>query len=187
MFSQVCVCSTFGGGVPPPPIQLMGGGGGTPILPDGEVPPSFPTGGTPFPGLDGGTPPLPGPGKGYSLMLGPGKGVPPTWTWEGVPPCPDLGPGRGGWYHQLEEHSVYLLRSWRYASCVHAGGLSCSLDNHFLLQKALALKLTVEVRLCMYCNTFFISAQPFFKVLQMIRLSTCSVDLKGACHPTWCI
>ena len=31
----------------------------------------------------------------------------------------------GGGYPLLEQHSVYLLHGGRYASCVHAGGLSC--------------------------------------------------------------
>ena len=48
MFSQVCVCSTFGGGGGYP-IQLMGGGGG-------GVPHLSSPGGYPIPGLDGGYP-----------------------------------------------------------------------------------------------------------------------------------
>ena len=56
---------------------------------------------------------------GYPLDLGwgtpprPEMGYPaPPQTWDGVPP-PDLG------------HSEHLPRGGRYASCVHAGGLSC--------------------------------------------------------------
>ena len=61
--------------------------------------------------------------------------------WKGVPPPPILGsdldggypppparsdPRTGGCYPLLEQHSVYLLHGGWYASCVHAGGLSCS-------------------------------------------------------------
>ena len=42
----------------------------------------------------------------------------------GYPPGGGVpGPPRGG--TQLGQHSEYLLHSGRYASCVHAGGLSC--------------------------------------------------------------
>ena len=42
-------------------------------------------------------------------------------------------PRMGGWgeYSLLEQHSVYLLRSGQYTSCIHAGGLSC-IKNMFL-------------------------------------------------------
>ena len=33
---------------------------------------------------------------------------------------PDLGPGQGG-VPQLEQHSIYMLHSGQYASCIHAG------------------------------------------------------------------
>ena len=39
---------------------------------------------------------------------------PPHWNWMGVPPSP-----------KTEQQSEYLLRDGQYASCVHAGGLSC--------------------------------------------------------------
>ena len=68
MFSQVCVCSTFGGGVPHP---RSGWGGVYPI-----------------PGLPG-VPPSPRPGMGYPPALDLGWGIPPPWTWDGVP-RPDL-------------------------------------------------------------------------------------------------
>ena len=98
-------------------------------------------GGTPFPGPGGGYP-FPGAGRGYPFpglnggVPPPGKGVPPAWeggyppTWEWVPPS-----GKGyplGWGYppvqvrSQEQHSVYLLRGRQCASCVHAGGLSCS-------------------------------------------------------------
>ena len=63
-------------------------------------------GGVPWPGgyPDGGYP-----GQGGTLA----RGVP----WPGGYP------GRGG--TQLGQHRGYLLHGGRYASCVHAGGLSC--------------------------------------------------------------
>ena len=53
---------------------------------------------------------------GRGVPPGPGMGDPPgqTWdaqTWDQVPPPP--------------RHSEHLRRGGRYASCVHAGGLSC--------------------------------------------------------------
>ena len=48
-----------------------------------------------------------------------GRGTPP-------PPHPGQIPGRGGGYPLPEQHSMYLLRGGRYASCVYAEGLSCS-------------------------------------------------------------
>ena len=68
-----------------------------------------------------------------------GVGTPPSRSdhykmitrWGGYPPFhPGQIPGWGGrgqgrGYPLLEQHSVCLLRSWRCASCVHAGGLSC--------------------------------------------------------------
>ena len=49
---------------------------------------------------------------------------PPCWQ-DGVLPRLGQGPGLGGGYPKLEQHRVHFLRSERYASCVHAGGLSC--------------------------------------------------------------
>ena len=66
-------------------------------------------GGYPIPGLAGGGYPIPGLAGG---------GVPHPQTWDWVPPL-DLGPGT-----PPPEH---LIRGGRYASCVHAGGLSCFL------------------------------------------------------------
>ena len=54
----------------------------------------------------------------------------PCWNWTGVAPPPRLGldvskkkpcPGQ-----ETEQQSEHLLQGGRYASCVHAGGLSCS-------------------------------------------------------------
>ena len=102
------------------------------------------TQGTPRPGQDG-VPP--GPGMGYHPPE-PGTGYPPDqgwgipldlgWgtpqTWDRVPPGP-VPPGQGipsrpgmGYPHPPPPelgHNEHLLRGGRYASCVHAGGLSC--------------------------------------------------------------
>ena len=63
--------------------------------------------GYPIPGLGGGTPSkdwIPHPVS---------DGVPPYPGLDGVPPI------------RRQQHSEQLLRGGRYASCVHAGGLSC--------------------------------------------------------------
>ena len=86
-----------------PPFR---GGGGTPSQVCG--------GGVSQPGLNGGGYPSQVWMVGYPLgqvwMVGVYPGYPPPWL-DGVPP--------------LHQHSKHLLRSGRYASCVHAGGLSC--------------------------------------------------------------
>ena len=54
-----------------------------------------------------------------------GRGYPPLAGWGYL--CPGQVPGqdlRGEGEPQLEQHSVYLLCSRWYASCVHAAGLS---------------------------------------------------------------
>ena len=97
--------------------------GGTPFPGPGGYPlprsrwgvPHPADGGTPFPGL-GGYPHL-DLGRGYPHL---GKGYPPS--------RPD--PRTGG-YPLLVQHSMYLLRGGRCASCVHAGGLSCL--KHFIV------------------------------------------------------
>ena len=86
----------------------------------------------PLSGLDGGTPVRTGWGKsstpirtgwvispsrigwGY-LLVRTGWGYLPYWDWIGFPP-PSL---------ETPQQGEHLLRSRRYASCVHAGGLSC--------------------------------------------------------------
>ena len=101
---------------------------------------------TPLPWTWDGVPP--GPGMGYPPR--PGTGYPPTWdgvpaprpgtgyplgwgtpqTWNRAPP-PDMGWGTppdlrwGTPLPQTDQHSEHLLHGGRYASCVHAGGLSC--------------------------------------------------------------
>ena len=112
---------TGGGGTPSQvqagggtPSQVQAGGGGTPSqVQVGGVPhPRSKWGGTPM----GGTP------------TGGVPGVPPRpadWggtLMGGYPPPTQL---TGGGYPLPEQHSVYFLHRGRYASCVHAGGLSC--------------------------------------------------------------
>ena len=90
--------------------------GGVWIPPGGVwVPPPGGRSGYPPGGVPGQVPP-PG-GSGYPPPGGTQTpGYPPGGvTWPGTP--------RGG--TQLGQHSEYLLHSGRYASCVHAGGLSC--------------------------------------------------------------
>ena len=129
------------GGVPHPadgggggyPIQLMGGGtpsqvqmgggvphprsrqgGAHPGYPPPGVPPAWkgvPAWGTPLPGRGVPAQSTPLPGRGHL------PGVPPP-TWQGAP-------AQGTPPPQQEQHSVYMLCGGRYASCVHAGGLSC--------------------------------------------------------------
>ena len=66
-------------------------------------------------------------GWGGTLLGGggdPGRGVP----YLGTPPRPDLarsGQGGGAGGTQLGQQKEYSLHGGRYASCVHAGGLSC--------------------------------------------------------------
>ena len=97
-------------------------------------------GGYPIPGLD--TPP----DMGWGTPPRPGMEYPLHQTWDGVPPLdlewvpsprPGMGypprPGTGypprhgmGYPPETDQHSEHLLRSGRYASCIHTGGLSCS-------------------------------------------------------------
>ena len=100
---------TLAGGVSWPGGTLSGPAGGS-TLPG-------PAGGGGYPGW-GGT--LPGPARGVPWLGGfPGRGgTLAGWvSWLGEYP------GQGG--TQLGQHREYLLHGGRYASCVHAGGLSC--------------------------------------------------------------
>ena len=90
------------------------GAGGVPcqVQPGGVPCGGYPAGG--YPGQGG----LPCPG---GTLAG---GVP--WPG-GYPGRGGTPPGQGG--TQLGQHKEYLLHGRRYAACVHAGGLSCSIIN----------------------------------------------------------
>ena len=72
---------------------------------------------------------------GGPCQVQPGGGVPWGVPWQGVPGGTPAGGTRGGYPGggypagaggtQLGQHREYLLHGRRYASCVHAGGLSC--------------------------------------------------------------
>ena len=95
------------GGYYPSQVWMVGG---IPRVPPGQI------------WMVGGTPPARSWWWGYPLA---------TSGWWGVPWVP-LPPrlARSGWGtpqpHKTEQHSEHLLPSERYASCVHAGRLSCS-------------------------------------------------------------
>ena len=96
-----------------------GGGGGYHHLVDG---------GYPFPGPGGEGTPFPGPGGHYL----------PKWR-VGVLSSQVGGttfPRWGGGVPLLEQHSMYLLCGRQYASCVHAGGLSCVFTGVCLLPES---------------------------------------------------
>ena len=124
VFTGVCLST---GGVPDR-VPPRGGSGYPPGVPDWVPPWGGP--GTPR-GVPDWVPPegyLDPPGEyltGYPPGgVVPGR-VPPRGGTQNTPPggVPGQGPPRGG--TQLGQHSEYLLHSGRYASCVHAGGLSC--------------------------------------------------------------
>ena len=105
-----------GWGIPPPipdqdrrgtPSQVRTEGGTPSQVSMGVCPSQVRMVGIPIPGQDGGDIP--------------------SQVRMGVPPPKSAVPGQdGGRGHtQLEQHSMYLLRGGRYASYVHAGGLSC--------------------------------------------------------------
>ena len=85
-------------------------------------------------GVGGGTPPWvprPGPARGGTPTRSSPGGVPhlgySPWTWLGGYPTSGttpVGPGGGGVPH-FGKQMEYLIRRGRYASSVHAGGLSC--------------------------------------------------------------
>ena len=80
-------------------------------------------GGYPARSSQGGYPAGGYPARGYSGQVPPRPGQDLTW----VPPSrvPPLQPGQDGGGTQLGQHRKYLLQGGWYASCVHAGGLSC--------------------------------------------------------------
>ena len=105
-------------------LSVHRGGGGS-----GYPPP--PGGGSGYPPWGGPGPPWGGLGPPWGVRVPPGGvWVPPQGVW--VPPWgvrvpPGGGPGTPpGGGTQVGQQKEYSLHSGRYASCVHAGGLSCS-------------------------------------------------------------
>ena len=95
--------------------------------------PSTLVGGTPFPGLDGGRYPILRYGWRYPL---PRSGWAPILVRSEVRTggCPGVPPPAQDWMGYSptipwEQHSEHLLRGGWYASCIHTGGLSCSLKE----------------------------------------------------------
>ena len=108
-------------------------GGGTPSQVRTGVPPSQfrMGGGYPYLRSGWGIFPIPVQNRGTPPSAGWGYPHPPLAGW-GIPPIQVPGQDWGGGLPKLEQHSVYLLRGGRYASCVHAGlfryqfGFRCS-------------------------------------------------------------
>ena len=113
---------------PAPPTWTWSGGRPAPHLPTwtwtGGTPPCPPTW-----TWTGGAMPHPHP-PNLDLDGGPAPPCPPShFTWMGGPAPPYLDLDRGHFPPPppQKQHSVYLLCGSRYASCVHAGGLSCNI------------------------------------------------------------
>ena len=71
--------------------------------------------------------------------------VPPTMTGWGTPP-----PTMTGWCTPPpHQHSEHLLRDGRYASCVHAGRLSCVNDFYFHDERRTELELKIRRRVAL--------------------------------------
>ena len=89
------------------------------------------------------------PGGGGTLVGGtlaggyPGRGVP----WQGYPGQVPPNRVRMGGGTQLGQHREYLLHGGRYASCVHAGGLSCFVLVLILGNYAVKKRKKVEVEI----------------------------------------
>ena len=112
--TQNSMGQTPGGGT------LPGQDGGVPCQGGTQVgyPPGARTGGYPARGYPGWVPPgrVPPLGQDGGMLLG--------GTLPGYPPT------RSGWGDtQLGQQKEYSLHGGRYASCVHAGGLSCFLED----------------------------------------------------------
>ena len=128
-------------------------GSGTP--PGGYPGPGTPRGGTQTPGG------YPGPGTppgGY-----PGLGTP-GGTWPGYPPRGGVpGPPRGGTQVQVPprggtrvgQQKEYSLHGGRYASCVHAGGLSCLIYFYRDFFSTLILMVNGDIKFKSICITAF--------------------------------
>ena len=109
-------------------------GSGTPGGYPGQVPPGgVPGSGTPLGGTWVRYPPG---GRGTQVRYPPGgvpgSGTPPPGGYPGqVPPQGVPGPPPGGGT-RVGQQKEYSLHGGRYASCVHAGGLSCFIGDGVL-------------------------------------------------------
>ena len=169
MFSQVCVCSTFGeGGYPVPGLWV---GGGTPSQVWVGVPhPRY--GGYPIPGLGGGYP-IPG-------LVGGGLPYPRSGWWGYSIPGLDGGGYRisglddGGYPEYLPYHDWIgyppptSIASTCYAvgGMPHAGGLSCLAGLLFDRVRLLELRMRCKRMLRPYVSQFkFIPAENIYYLL----------------------
>ena len=153
--------SRWGRGTPRylPPRPSPSGGGGTPryLHPPAKVP-------TPQPGPDGGR--GRGPDGGYSKVPTPSAR---SWWGEGVPQGTNR-PHQGTYPSWIGQQMETLLRRSRYASCVHAGGLSCLIRvypdlhfNFFIKWSRIGLVSIVEEMLAFwYEQDFTRSTEPTF-------------------------
>ena len=92
------------------------------------------------------------PSRGVPYLRSP----PPRWTWPGGYPC--WGEGVPNFGKQM----VYLIRRGRYASCIHAGGLSCfkCRDSERVIRRS---QILTEVFKCFYIFSIF---EIFFQFFQ---------------------
>ena len=117
------------------------------------ISPSYntPTGPLSFPGVPQSQLRHPHPRTGWGTPAWPGPGL------DGVTPPPPSQDRDGVSLPLLGQHSMYLLRRGRYASCVHARGLSCrsffTQDQNHLKQILFFLSLFV---LCGSCVVTFV-------------------------------
>ena len=130
--------------VPPPPHSQVRTGG----VPQGTYPPAKVP--TPQPGQDGGgypkvPTPQPNQDGAYSKVPTPLAKVP-----NPPPPPPRIG-----------QHMEYLIRCGRYASYVHAGGLSC-LSKHYIMARH-QHSFCQDV-IFIYLFSFMLSAKRFYNI-----------------------
>ena len=124
VFTGVCLFNF--GGVPHPRsvgggYPIPGLGGGVPQVWVGGTPSQVWMWGVPHLGLDGGGVTWGTPQPGLDRV------PPPPWL-DGVHPPPPYPPSPPP--PSPHQHSEHLLRGRQYASCIHTGGLSCSMCEH---------------------------------------------------------
>ena len=188
----------LGGGGTPSQVWV-GGGTPSQVWVGGYPIPGLGEGGYPIPGLGGGYP-IPGLGGGVPHprsewggtpsqvwvggypILGLGERGTPSQVWMvgGVTPPPLARSGWGnppppppwlmGYIPTPHQHSEHLLCSGRYASCVHEGGLSCSLSCYWkmchkikygpIYIQRLRRRSQISSVLVLYCYTKHLPLQP---------------------------